>query len=49
MDFLKFGIAGELLVIITCNWYQTIPWTILRDLGYSFGLRIRIDDPEHGF
>ena len=26
MDFHKFAIAGELLVITACNRYQTKPW-----------------------
>ena len=32
MDFIKFAIAGELLVVTTYNRYQTIPYTILRQV-----------------
>ena len=39
MDFLKFAIAGELLVISTCNLYQTN----LCQVDYGS----RILDPEH--
>ena len=39
MDFLKFAIAGELLVVSTCNLYQTN----LCQVDY----RSRILDPEH--
>ncbi len=46
MNFLKSAITGELLVVKTSNWYQTIPETIPHqtDSSSRSGFWIRMED-----
>ena len=48
MNFLKSVIAGELFVITTCNRYQTIPWTILRQVEWRYRFHHQIMYPDSG-
>ena len=49
LDFLRHAIAGELLVIKPCNCYQTISYSIVRQVAYLFRFDILIMDPIFRF
>ena len=48
MNFLKYVIEGELFVIATCNRYQTVPYTIPRQVEWRYRFHHQIMYPDSG-